>query len=109
MVAPYMAESADQIVSDPRLVQRRRWLVWGLMALGLLLATAGWGSTHATRFYFSEAEARGQNTLRLATAVLRGMQRRGFEIHFPRRFTWVMKLVRALPYALSLRLLRRLG
>lgn len=43
-----------------------------------------------------------------ATAVLRGMQRRGFEIHFPRRFTWVMKLVRALPYAVSLRLIRRL-
>ena len=44
-----------------------------------------------------------------AEAVLRGMQRRGFEIHFPRRFTWVMKLMRALPYALSLPLLRRLG
>lgn len=43
-----------------------------------------------------------------ATAVLRGMQRRGFEIRFPRRFTWVMKLVRALPYAVSLRLIRRL-
>lgn len=44
-----------------------------------------------------------------AEAVLRGMQRRGFEIHFPRRFTWAMKLVRVLPYALSLRLLRRLS
>lgn len=44
-----------------------------------------------------------------AEAVLRGMQRCGFEIHFPRRFTWVMKSVRVLPYALSLRLLRRLG
>ena len=44
-----------------------------------------------------------------AEAVLRGMRRRGFEIHFPRRFTWAMKLVRALPYALSLRLSRRLG
>ena len=44
-----------------------------------------------------------------AEAVLRGMQGRRFEIHFPRRFTWVMKLVRALPYALSLRLMRRLG
>lgn len=43
-----------------------------------------------------------------AEAVLRGMQRRGFEIHFPRRFTWIMKLVRALPYSLSLRLARRL-
>lgn len=44
-----------------------------------------------------------------AEAVLRGMQRRRFEIHFPRRFTWAMKLVRVLPYALSLRLLRRLS
>lgn len=43
-----------------------------------------------------------------AEAVLRGMQRRGFEINFPLRFTWMMKLVRALPYALSLRLMRRL-
>lgn len=43
-----------------------------------------------------------------AEAVLRGMQGRRFEIHFPRRFTWVMKLVRALPYTLSLRLIRRL-
>ncbi len=44
-----------------------------------------------------------------ADAVLRGMQRRGFEIHFPRRFTWAMKLLRVMPYAVSLRLLRRLG
>lgn len=43
-----------------------------------------------------------------AEAVLRGMQRRGFEIHFPRRFTWAMKLVRALHYAVALPLLRRL-
>lgn len=43
-----------------------------------------------------------------AEAVLRGMKRRGFEIHFPRRFTLAMKLVRTLPYALSLRLIRRL-
>lgn len=44
-----------------------------------------------------------------AKAVLHGMQKRGFEIHFPRRFTWVVKLLRALPYALSLRLIRRLS
>lgn len=43
-----------------------------------------------------------------AESVLRGMQRRGFEIHFPRRFTLAMKLIRTLPYALSLRLIRRL-
>lgn len=44
-----------------------------------------------------------------AEAVLRGMGKRGFEIHFPRRFTLAMKLLRALPYVLSLRLTRRFG
>lgn len=44
-----------------------------------------------------------------AEAVLHGMAGRGFEIHFPRRFTRAMKLLRLLPYWLSLRLLRRLG
>ena len=44
-----------------------------------------------------------------AEAVLRGMAGRGFEIHFPRRFTLAIKALRLLPYALSLPLLRRLG
>lgn len=44
-----------------------------------------------------------------AAEVLRGMARRGFEIHFPRRFTLMMKVLRLLPYGLSLPLLRRLG
>lgn len=44
-----------------------------------------------------------------AAAVLRGMAGRGFEIHFPRRFTLAIKALRLIPYALSLRLLRRLG
>ncbi|MBD3787416.1 MAG: SDR family NAD(P)-dependent oxidoreductase [Sphingomonadales bacterium] len=44
-----------------------------------------------------------------AEAVLRGLAGRAFEIHFPRRFTLAIKLLRLLPYALSLRLLRRLG
>ncbi|SMO94033.1 SDR family NAD(P)-dependent oxidoreductase [Paracoccus laeviglucosivorans] len=44
-----------------------------------------------------------------ASHVLRGLKRRGFEIHFPRRFTLAMKLLRMLPYALSLKLTRRLG
>ncbi len=43
-----------------------------------------------------------------AEAVLRGMVRSGFEIHFPRRFTLAMKLLRALPYPISLRLTRRI-
>lgn len=44
-----------------------------------------------------------------AQAVLRGLRGRSFEIHFPRRFTLAVKLLRALPYGLSLRLTRRLG
>ncbi len=44
-----------------------------------------------------------------AEAVLRGMSRRGFEIHFPRRFTFAMKLLRLMPYAIALRMTRHLG
>ncbi|WP_151719812.1 SDR family NAD(P)-dependent oxidoreductase [Gemmobacter serpentinus] len=44
-----------------------------------------------------------------AEAVIRGLQGRAFELHFPKRFTWAIKALRALPYALSLRLTRRLG
>jgi len=43
-----------------------------------------------------------------AAAVLAGLRRRAFEIHFPKRFTLAMKLLRALPYAISLRLTARL-
>lgn len=44
-----------------------------------------------------------------AEAVLRGLQGRAFEIHFPKRFTLGLKLLRALPYPLAFRLLRRIG
>lgn len=44
-----------------------------------------------------------------AQAVLHGLQRRAFEIHFPKRFTLAIKLLQALPYALSLWLTARLG
>lgn len=44
-----------------------------------------------------------------ARAVLRGLRGRSFEIHFPKRFTLAMKLLRLLPYALSLRLSGRLA
>lgn len=43
-----------------------------------------------------------------AAAVLAGLRGRAFEIHFPKRFTYAMKLLRALPYAISLRLTGRL-
>ena len=43
-----------------------------------------------------------------ARAIADGLARRGFEIHFPKRFTLGIKLLRALPYGLSLRLVARL-
>lgn len=43
-----------------------------------------------------------------AQAMLDGWQRGRFEIHYPRRFTLFMKLLRSLPYALYLPLLRRM-
>jgi NADP-dependent 3-hydroxy acid dehydrogenase YdfG len=44
-----------------------------------------------------------------AAAILRGLARGHFEIHFPRRFTLWLKLVRLLPYRLQFALLRRLA
>jgi short-subunit dehydrogenase len=32
-----------------------------------------------------------------AKAIVKGLQGRGFEIHFPKKFTWIMKILRALP------------
>ena len=44
-----------------------------------------------------------------AQALLRGWERGAFEIHFPRRFTWGMKLLRCLPDAAFFALTRRLA
>lgn len=44
-----------------------------------------------------------------AEAIREGLDRSGFEIHFPHRLTRSLKLLRALPYGLSLRLTRRLS
>lgn len=43
-----------------------------------------------------------------AQHVMRGLQKRGFEIHFPKRFTLAIKVLQLLPYALSLKLTARL-
>lgn len=43
-----------------------------------------------------------------ARAILAGLDRRGFEVHFPRRLTLPLKLLRLMPYALALRLTARL-
>lgn len=39
-----------------------------------------------------------------AKAIADGLRRRGFEIHFPKRFTLLLKLLRLLPYTIALRL-----
>ncbi len=44
-----------------------------------------------------------------AKAILVGMQDGKFEIHFPKRFTYCLKLLQCLPYRLRFRLLRRLA
>jgi short-subunit dehydrogenase len=43
-----------------------------------------------------------------ATAMMRGMASGDFEIHFPKRFTYVLKTLRLLPYRLYFTLLRAL-
>ncbi|MGH1329747.1 MAG: SDR family NAD(P)-dependent oxidoreductase [Paracoccaceae bacterium] len=45
---------------------------------------------------------------RAADAIIKGLNSRRFEIHFPRRLTLSLKALRALPYWLSLPLTRRL-
>jgi short-subunit dehydrogenase len=42
-----------------------------------------------------------------AEAIHRGIGREGFEITFPKRFTYFLKLLRSLPYALYFPLIRR--
>jgi short-subunit dehydrogenase len=43
-----------------------------------------------------------------ASATLAGLERGRFEIHFPRRFTFLMKLMQLLPYRLYFALVRRI-
>ena len=43
-----------------------------------------------------------------ASAIVRGWERGAFEIHFPKRFTHVMKLLRLLPYRLYFPAVRRM-
>ena len=42
-----------------------------------------------------------------ADALIAGLERGRFEIHFPRRFTAVLKAVARLPYGLYFRVIRK--
>ena len=43
-----------------------------------------------------------------AARIVKGLQGNSFEITFPRRFTWLLKTLKLLPYAVYLRLTRKL-
>jgi len=43
-----------------------------------------------------------------ATRIAKGLEGNSFEISFPRRFTWLLKILRMLPYAVYLKLTRKL-
>ncbi len=43
-----------------------------------------------------------------AEAMLRGVLRRDKEVHFPKRFTWIMKTLRVLPFPLYHRIVRKM-
>ncbi len=43
-----------------------------------------------------------------ASAIIAGLKQRGFEIHFPKKFTYIMKLIRSLPYWLQLPIIRKM-
>ncbi|MFZ1467504.1 MAG: SDR family NAD(P)-dependent oxidoreductase [Paracoccaceae bacterium] len=44
-----------------------------------------------------------------ASAIIKGLNRRGFEVHFPRRLTYALKMLRALPYWVVMPLTGRLA
>ena len=43
-----------------------------------------------------------------AARIIKGLEGNSFEISFPRRFTWLLKTLKLLPYAVYLRLTRKL-
>ncbi len=76
--------------------------------VGVYLVNPGFVATRLTaknRFYMPALRTAEQ----AAESIVRGFERGRFEIHFPRRFTIVIKLLRVLPQRLRLVLLRRLA
>ncbi len=76
--------------------------------VGMYLINPGFVATRLTaknRFYMPALRTPDQ----AAEAIVRGFERGRFEIHFPRRFTLALKLLRILPQRLRLVLLSRLA
>lgn len=44
-----------------------------------------------------------------ATAIIKGLQSKNFEIHFPKKFTYLVKLLTSLPYFLKLKISKKLA
>ncbi|MFC7704088.1 ATP-binding protein [Plastorhodobacter daqingensis] len=59
-----------------RALVRHHWRWLTMLALGLVIVIGTWGGRYATRVNFDAAALRGENTLRLAVAVLRGQMAR---------------------------------
>lgn len=69
----YALMTLAQAVSGPwQQPYKRRWIMAAGFAVLAMAVVSLWGSGYANSFYLSEAHARGNNTLRLAVAVLRG-------------------------------------
>ena len=70
--AQVATDAGSEVAAARIAAPRRQWLWLATLATVLLLLIVSWGGTSATRFYLAEAQVRGQNTLRLAVAALRG-------------------------------------
>ncbi|MFO1256917.1 MAG: SDR family NAD(P)-dependent oxidoreductase [Gammaproteobacteria bacterium] len=44
-----------------------------------------------------------------AKCIADGLLKKGFEIHFPKKFTLILKMIRLLPYAISMKLISKLN
>jgi len=76
------------------------------LGINVYLINPGFVDTELTRknsFYMPALQTASQ----AAEAILRGMARGQFEIHFPRRFTQMLKLLRLLPYRWRFFLMKR--
>ena len=78
------------------------------LGLAVYLINPGFVATRLTQknaFYMPALRTPAQ----AAIQIIRGLERGRFEIHFPKRFTLVLKVLRQMPQRLRLKLLMRTG